>query len=318
MHSLSLRHKAVIHYRVFESSLRKVAKVYDVSKSSVARWVKNDVIDDSRRLVARHPKQKRHKRVASRIACSLRSELHRDPFLSASQLQQAILQTTQVKASLSTLARVRSELGFRFKCVKRSREHQPVDCSHPFLHAPDVYNDNAIAVDESSFVSVDHPSRGWAMGSATVPKPAPRNRKRVSLILAMNRNGVVSHELRNGSFSGKDFANFLCKLPKGSTVIADNASIHKTLEVREVAANHALTIAYTPPYSPWFNPVEFAFSVVKGTYRHVRVSRPSKNHCDDVRAAVTTKLVGSKCSSFFDHASAQRKKCIEGCQLGVG
>jgi transposase len=42
MHPLEIRYKAVIHYKYFLHSLRKVANHYNVSKSSLQRWIKND------------------------------------------------------------------------------------------------------------------------------------------------------------------------------------------------------------------------------------------------------------------------------------
>lgn len=39
MYNLETRYKAVVHYNYFVNSLRRVSKLYGVSKSSLQRWV---------------------------------------------------------------------------------------------------------------------------------------------------------------------------------------------------------------------------------------------------------------------------------------
>ena len=45
MYSLSTCAKAVIHYEHFSQSVRQVAKLYDIGKSTVARWVRAGLAD---------------------------------------------------------------------------------------------------------------------------------------------------------------------------------------------------------------------------------------------------------------------------------
>lgn len=42
MQPRELRYRAVVHYKFFLPSLRKVARLYNVSKSSLQRWIHND------------------------------------------------------------------------------------------------------------------------------------------------------------------------------------------------------------------------------------------------------------------------------------
>ena len=46
----------------------------------------------------------------------------------------------------------------------------------------------------------------------------------------------------------------------------DNASIHKGDDVENVCKEKGFSVLYTPPYSPWFNPIETCFSCVKRLY----------------------------------------------------
>ena len=213
----------------------------------------------------------------------------------------------QCAASCSTIARCRKALGYRFKKASRSQEHQKADKLHPFMLKSDMSYANVFAVDESSFVSLDHPQRGWAKANRAVPKPAPKNRKRLSLILAFNKDGKVVSEVRSGSYRGDSYADFIRQLPDGCNVLADNASIHKTKTVKEVAAEKGIQLVYTPPYCPWFNPVEYAFSSVKHEYRKARAMQ-LKTHATDIHDAVQKCVTPEHCISFFQHAISCCKK----------
>jgi transposase len=47
----------------------------------------------------------------------------------------------------------------------------------------------------------------------------------------------------------------------------DNASVHRTVAVRELIESYHCTVAFLPPYSPDFNPIELSFSVLKAWIR---------------------------------------------------
>jgi len=49
-----------------------------------------------------------------------------------------------------------------------------------------------------------------------------------------------------------------------SIVIMDNCSIHHVQEVEDVIQQSGILLLFLPPYSPDLNPVEEAFSYIKG------------------------------------------------------
>jgi transposase len=51
--------------------------------------------------------------------------------------------------------------------------------------------------------------------------------------------------------------------------ILDNASIHKGKEIDALVAQHHSRIFYLPAYSPDFNPIEKAWSVLKNKVRYI-------------------------------------------------
>src|ERR671921_139984 len=56
-------------------------------------------------------------------------------------------------------------------------------------------------------------------------------------------------------------------LRRGQVVVMDNLSAHKGERVRELIEARGCQLLYLPSYSPDFNPIEEAFSKVKGLLR---------------------------------------------------
>jgi transposase len=54
-------------------------------------------------------------------------------------------------------------------------------------------------------------------------------------------------------------------------VVMDNLSAHKGSRVRDLIEAKGCELLYLPPYSPDLNPIEEAFSKVKGLLRRARV-----------------------------------------------
>ena len=291
MHSEQKRHRAVIHYTEFRHSLRQVAQKYGVGKSSLARWIKQEPGRVHARTRARTV-------LHSSIGGLVGDLLAQSPFTTAGGIVVAIRLQTGIRVSRSTVYRSIEKVGMTFKRAMRCRTHQETPVDHPFLSG-DAYGGGAISIDESSFYWNDKPSRGWGLKGQRVPKEKPTSRKRVSLLLAVGREGVVAHQVLSGGVNSTRFADFLRTLPDGRPVILDNCSIHKTRDVRALCTSKRIALRFTPPYCPWYNPVEFCFSEIKSAYRPLRLV--SNNFVEDVHACVA-RLAHT--DAYFRHAEA--------------
>ncbi len=56
-------------------------------------------------------------------------------------------------------------------------------------------------------------------------------------------------------------------LGEGQVVVMDNLSSHKGSRIRDLIEGRGCELIYLPPYSPDFNPIEEAFSKIKGLLR---------------------------------------------------
>ena len=71
----------------------------------------------------------------------------------------------------------------------------------------------------------------------------------------------------------------------------DNASVHRGDDVFSVFRDRNFVSLYVPPYSPWFNPIEGCFSIVKRRYP---ISQ-------DIRASFNS-LTTSHFAAFFEQS----------------
>ena len=106
---------------------------------------------------------------------------------------------------------------------------------------------------------------------------APRNwKENVTLISSISLAGGVGASMSvEGSADGEAFLlyveHFLCpSLKRGQIVVMDNLQVHKMRRVRELIEERGCSLVFLPPYSPDFNPIEQAFSKIKGILRKAK------------------------------------------------
>jgi transposase len=66
----------------------------------------------------------------------------------------------------------------------------------------------------------------------------------------------------------------LPELPKGTTVVMDNAAFHKSAKTRELIEGAGCFLLYLPTYSPDFNPIEHCWHTLKSRLK------PLIQHCN--------------------------------------
>jgi transposase len=107
-----------------------------------------------------------------------------------------------------------------------------------------------------------------------------------------------------GSTNGTVFETYLEEvllptLKRGQVVVMDNLSAHKTERVRELIEGNGCELIYLPPYSPDFNPIEQAFSKVKGLVR--RVEARTREALIEAMGRGLSALSAMDARAFFDH-----------------
>ena len=101
----------------------------------------------------------------------------------------------------------------------------------------------------------------------------PRNRgPNTTLLSSMSTRGMGPALAVEGSTTREVFEAYVEKilapaLSSGQIVVMDNLAAHKGERVKELIEERGCELLYLPAYSPDFNPIEEAFSKIKGIVR---------------------------------------------------
>ncbi len=146
-----------------------------------------------------------------------------------------------------------------------------------------LFRKRAGEVDPGRFVFVDE--CGTHTGLARLRAGAPRGEraygkvprlfqgKNTTLIASMTLGGVMGPAMAvEGATDRHVFEAYVERflapaLSEGRIVLLDNLGAHKTERVRELIEGRGCEVRFLPSYSPDLNPIEEAFSKVKGLLR---------------------------------------------------
>ena len=130
-----------------------------------------------------------------------------------------------------------------------------------------------VFVDESGMhISMDRLRARAPRGQRAYGK-VPRNRgKNLTLIASMSLSGMGEAMCIKGATDAQAFEvyveHFLAPtLEEGQVVVFDKLGAHKPQKVKELIEERGAQVLFLPSYSPDLNPIEEAFSKIKGIVR---------------------------------------------------
>ena len=144
---------------------------------------------------------------------------------------------------------------------------------------------NVIYIDETGYHLNIRRSRGRARKGQIAWIETPNSRgTNITVIAAMNENGLLFSEALLGPVNTEKFSLFLCNLflrvarmEGDKWIIMDNCSFHHSEVVKKLfegnpGAPTGRTLVFLPPYSPFLNPIENLFSKWKALVKSCRPS----------------------------------------------
>ncbi len=141
------------------------------------------------------------------------------------------------------------------------------------LFAGKVDAGRLVFVDEMGANVSLSPIYAWSRRGERAHAQAPRNwGKNVTLLASITAEGTGPCLAVEGPTTREVFEAYLERvlaptLRPGRVIVLDNLSAHKGGRVREIVEGAGCELVYLPPYSPDLNPIEQAFSKVKGLMR---------------------------------------------------
>jgi len=139
--------------------------------------------------------------------------------------------------------------------------------------AGEVDAGRSVFVDEMGTNVSLSPLYAWSRKGERAFGSAPRNwGKNVTLLASITTEGLGPCLAVEGATTREVFEAYLehvlaPTLRSGQVVVMDNLSAHKGGRVKEIIEGRGCELIYLPPYSPDLNPIEEAFSKIKGLMR---------------------------------------------------
>lgn len=268
MYHKSFRIAAIAMYNYFHSC-RKVATILNVCAASVWRWCK--CLESKKRSYSTYSSK-----VTTAMLHFAKVMFNDNAACTQTQLRCKMSQSFGAPISRYLVRTIIRLLGYSYKRVRlRGQTYCNGTQRHAFITAMSQVNScTIVSVDESGFDHRMKPLYGYAQKGtpAIIKYKTSKDRLHYSLLMAVDNNGAQTHELATGKVNGIRFANFINRLtyPPGTVLIMDNATIHKTADVKSVVEQKGYKIQFIAPYCCEDNPIEMVFSGVKRQYYQSR------------------------------------------------
>ncbi len=139
--------------------------------------------------------------------------------------------------------------------------------------AEQVETERLVFVDEMGTNTSLSPVYAWAPKGQRAHWSVPRNRGANTTVLSsMSAQGMGPSLTVEGTTTSVVFEAYVEQvlaptLRRGQVVVMDNLSAHKGERIKELIEERDCELLFLPPYSPDLNPIEEAFSKVKGFLR---------------------------------------------------
>jgi transposase len=170
---------------------------------------------------------------------------------------------------------------------------------------PALGPDRLVVVDETWASTNMARRRGRSPRGTRLVCPVPHGHwKTTTFVAALRADGLSAPMVVDGAMTGDLFVAYVEQvlvpaLRRGDVVVMDNLICHKRAGVERAIRRVGATVAYLPPYSPDLDPIELAFSKLKGLLRSA-----GKRTVDDLWDFLGESLdafAPDECRRYFHH-----------------
>lgn len=268
MYSLDYRKIAIHMYNVL-SSLRKVAYLLNTSHSTIYRWLQCS----ERKQYMRSTISK-----SQQIIESLKTLIISEPLLSIRSIVSKLSNITGVLVSRELVRTAIKKLGFSKKLAYMYGVSIDLEAkTKAFLEQRSEYiqrNLTFLSIDETSFGRSGIVNKGYSLKGKKlyIRKKAPRITTE-TVIACASKESWIHYKRIQGSCNTQIFLDFLKELNilnKNTVLLMDNVAFHHSKLVKDFCQQSNIPVLFTPPYSPWFNPIEYCFSITKRCFRRTQ------------------------------------------------
>jgi transposase len=263
--------------------------ILQVSHSSIARWLKN--VERKKYTVSKIAK-------STLIIEAIKNAVSNDPFITILKLKDVVKTIFSFSVSRELIRTAIKKSGLSRKKARFFSKPKNLESKvQVFVEQRDKFiseNRLFVSLDETSFGRHGKATMGYSpKGEQLRIVRTNARRTTISSLVVASSSEIIKRQDVVGSFNTILFTQYLesLSLPKGSVILLDNVSFHHSKVIKELALKKGYELLYTPPYSPWYNPIEGIFSIIKRFYY-------KNGNIDDAFASVTSE----HCQAFFRYS----------------
>ncbi len=170
--------------------------------------------------------------------------------------------------------------------------------------------DRLVFVDEMGANTSLSSLYAWSRRGERARGKAPRNRgKNTTLLASMSSEGIGPCLAVEGATNKAVFEAYVEEvlapsLRPGQVVVMDNLSAHKGEGVRGLIEGRGCELLFLPPYSPDLNPIEEAFSKIKGLLR--KAEARTREALIGAMGEAISAVTAWETLGFFEHCGYRR------------
>lgn len=302
---------SAVKYYLKSGSYRKTCKIFDCKKSSLSLWVKKYQKNKKIQRKKRIPKKRK---VTEDIMKFVKEHIYSKPNVTLKQLSKLIKQKYKVKLHYTTVYKIIKELGITRK--KLRKRYYPFKKKDQELDNLIEFYEEILDIDKKKVISIDETAIYLNMtlgygrskkGRRAYLKTHIYPFKKYNMLCAIKCGKVVGYELYGDLQRGigqKEFIEFIDKHIKNKyvnhTILLDNASFHRSNNIKSKILSTNNTYKYTIPYHPETNPIEEFFNQLK---HYIKLESPQsfQEIVRVVHDTIRDKIKPIHLKNYFNH-----------------
>lgn len=269
------------------------------------------------------------KKLSADMILFLKSLLVEDCTLTLKTLKERLFLEFSISVCATTISNYIESFNFSIKrlskvsisAVTEKLIKERKDYSSWFLEAKNE-GMNFIFFDETGFQVTMRKSHGRSEKGKKAVCITPGIKSRNKTVMAcMWNQGLLHYKvlIKNGNresyleFLEEVFIILREKNIVNAIMIMDNVSFHKCAEIKNRVEVNGHIIKFLPPYSPFFNPIEYLFSQWKSIVRAERINNEVDlmTVIDDFKNILTI----TNCENYVRHVTTNIIKCLSGINV---
>ena len=247
-------------------------------------------------------KQNRVRKITTSIITSIKLLLEKEPFITIKD----IIHKLGLNISISAISKTLKKMKITIKNAISRLEYKGKDLSKDRIEFKKKVRkiEELICLDETGLQYEMRNIRGRSVRGKKIyiKRSSVYYRKQYSCLMVISKTGEIKYELYKDAVNSKKLIQFISdneEYFKNKFLLLDNVAFHKSKEVINTLSKLNCEVIYTPPYSPYLNPIEEVFSQIK---RNIRKSYINETNIIIRVQKSISEVTPSQLKNYYNHA----------------